>query len=349
MSTSTNKVSNLAHIAQHTVDSERSFIDDFDVNRNYDPDTDPHFHPVKRTFGQTLKKYKTFYLMLIPALIFFIVFSYWPMTGNILAFRKFSFKSGMYGTGWVGLDYFREFFSNRETPVYIRNTLIISAIKLFIYLPFPILLALVFNEIVNTKHRSFFQSISYLPYFISWVVVIGMLNKLFAPNTGLVNALVRDLGIGDGSRFYMMENKFFYPAVFGTYLWKNVGWDSIIYYAAIMGISPSLYEAAAIDGANRLKQTRHVTLPGISRTIMILFIISLGGILSAGFDQVYLMQNPGNYQVSEIIDTYVVKTGLEKARYGPATAVGLIQGIVGLILTVIVNKIADKFGENSLW
>lgn len=288
-------------------------------------------------------------MMLFPAILFFVLFSYWPMTGNILAFRKFSFNSGMYGSGWVGLDYFKEFFADSQTPIYIRNTLIISAIKLFLYLPFPIILALIFNEIVNTKNRSFFQSITYLPYFISWVVVIGMLNKLFAPNTGLINTISRNIGLSDGSKFYMMENTFFYPAIFGSYMWKNVGWDSIIYYAAIMGISPSLYEAAAIDGANRLKQTRHVTLPGISKTIMILFIISLGGILSAGFDQVYLMQNPGNYQVSEIIDTYVVKTGLEKARYGPATAVGLIQGLVGLGLTVGVNKLADKYGENSLW
>ena len=334
-----NQMSQTASIAQNT----------FTSHPNNNGDDDPFFKPVKKTLWQKIAKYKTFYLMLAPALLFFIIFSYWPMTGNILAFRKFSFNSGMYGKGWVELQYFKEFFADRQTPIYIRNTLIISAIKLFIYLPFPIILALIFNEIVNTKHRSFFQSISYLPYFISWVVVIGMLNKLFAPNTGLINNLLRNIGASDGSRFFMMENKFFYPAVFGTYLWKNVGWDSIIYYAAIMGISPSLYEAAAIDGANRLKQTRHVTLPGISKTIMILFIISLGGILSAGFDQVYLMQNPGNYQVSEIIDTYVVKTGLEKARYGPATAVGLIQGLAGLGLTVAVNKAADKYGENSLW
>ena len=334
----TNQISQTAHIARHTVSSL--------ANNN---ENDPYFKPVEKTIWQKIAKYKTFYLMLTPAILFFIIFSYWPMTGNILAFRKFSFNSGMYCKGWVGLQYFREFFTDRQTPIYIRNTLIISAIKLFVYLPFPIILALIFNEIVNTKHRSFFQSVTYLPYFISWVVVIGMLNKLFAPNTGLINNILRNMGTSDGSKFYMMENKFFYPAVFGSYLWKNVGWDSIIYYAAIMGISPSLYEAAAIDGANRLKQTRHVTLPGISKTIMILFIISLGGILSAGFDQVYLMQNPGNYQVSEIIDTYVVKTGLEKARYGPATAVGLIQGLVGLGLTVGVNKLADKYGENSLW
>lgn len=310
---------------------------------------DPYFHPVKKTFRQEVAAYKTFYLMLLPAIVFFLIFSYRPMTGNILAFRKFSFNSGMYGTGRVGLKYFRDFFTDRQTPMYIKNTLIISGMKLLLYLPFPIILALIFNEIGNQKHRSAFQSISYLPYFISRVVVVGMINKLFSPNTGLVNETMKALGLSDGKRFYMMENGFFYPAVFWSYLWKNIGRDSIIYYAAIMGISPSLYEAAAIDGAGRLKQTRHVTLPGISKTIMILFIISLGGILSAGFDQIYLMQNPGNYQVSEIIDTYIVKTGLQKGRYGPATAVGLVQGLVGLILTVVVNKIADKVGDNALW
>ena len=150
------------------------------------------------------------------------------------------------------------------------------------------------------------------------------------------------------STFWAMENAFFYPAIFGSYLWKNIGWDSIIYFAAIMGISTSLYEAAVIDGANRLKQTWHITLPGIRSTIVILFILSLGSILTAGFDQVYLMQNPGNFAVSETIDTYIVKTGLEQAKYGPATAVGLVQGLVGLVLTLIVNKVADKF-DSAVW
>lgn len=319
------------------------------ANANSDPDHDPNFHPNKRSFKQEFNRYKTFYFMLVPAILFFLIFSYWPMTGNLLAFREFSFNSGMYGKGWVGLKYFREFFTARETPMYIKNTLIISALKMFVYLPFPIIMAMIFNEIGNKRARSAFQSISYLPYFISWVVVVGMLNKLFAPDTGLINIFLRQTGLTDGSRFFMMEESFFYPAVLWSHTWKNIGWDSIIYYAAIMGISPSLYEAAAIDGANRLKQTRYVTLPGITRTIVLLFIISLGGILAAGFDQIYLMQNPGNYQASEIIDTYIVKTGLEKARYGPATAVGLIQGLAGLILTAVVNKVADKIGDNALW
>lgn len=321
----------------------------FDNNRKQVASVeDADFRLNKVTMKQTWNKYGTFYLMLLPAIVFFLVFSYWPMTGIVLAFRDFTFTSGMYGEGWVGLEYFTDFFSHRETPMYIRNTLIVSGIKLFLYLPFPILLALMFNEINKPKVRSLYQSISYLPYFISWVVVIGIMNRLFAPDTGLINILLANLGITDGTTFWAMENSFFYPAIFGSYLWKNIGWDSIIYFAAIMGISSSLYEAAVIDGANRLKQTWHITLPGIRSTIVILFILSLGSILTAGFDQVYLMQNPGNYAVSETIDTYIVKTGLEQAKYGPATAVGLVQGLVGLVLTVIVNKVADKF-DSAVW
>lgn len=312
---------------------------------------DPNFRPNKRSFKSIWQQYGTFYLMLVPAILFFIIFSYWPMTGIILAFRDFSFTSGMYGSGWAdnfGFEYFIDFFTDPEAGMYIKNTLIISVIKLFLYLPFPIILALVFNEINEGKARGAYQSISYLPYFISWVVVIGMLSRLFAPDTGLVNQALAALNITDGSTFWMMENSFFYPSVFFTYLWKNIGWDSIIYFAAIVGISPALYEAAAIDGAGRIKQTQHVTIPGIRNTIVILFILSLGGILSAGFEQVYLMQTPGNYAVSETIDTWVVKTGLEQAKYGPATAVGLVQGLVGLVLTIIANKVADKF-DASVW
>lgn len=310
---------------------------------------DPNFRPNKQTFKEKWQRYHVFYLMLLPAIISYLLFSYWPMTGIILAFRKFTFNSGMYGSEWVNFKYFENFFNDREAWMYVKNTLIVSMIKLFLYLPFPIILALVLNEVKQVRIRSIYQSVSYLPYFISWVVVIGILSRLFAPDTGLINQVLKSLHLSDGSKFWMMDTGFFYPAVFGTYLWKNIGWDSIIYFAAIMGISPSLYEAAAIDGANRWKQTLNVTLPGIKGTIMILFILSLGGILSAGFDQIYLMQNPGNYTVSETIDTYIVKTGLEKAKYGPATAVGLMQGLVGLGLTVTVNRLADKYGDNAVW
>lgn len=169
---------------------------------------DPNFNPHKRSIKSNLVRYKTFYLMLLPAIIYFLIFSYWPMTGIIQAFRDFSFRSGMYGTGWVGLKYFRDFFTHRNAWIFTRNTLIISFIKLFLYLPFPIILALMFNEVKNDRLRGAYQSISYLPYFISWVVVIGIYSRLFAPNTGMINELLAWLGLTDGSTFWMMENSF---------------------------------------------------------------------------------------------------------------------------------------------
>lgn len=331
-----------------TAEAVKMTQDTISISSKEKDQQDPNFRRNERTIGMIWNKYKTFYIMLLPAIVFFIIFSYWPMTGNILAFRDFSFTSGLYGQGWVGLKYFKDFFSSRETPMLLKNTLMVSSLKLFAYLPFPIILALFFNEVKNERVRSVYQSVTYLPYFVSWVVVIGIMNRLFAPDTGLINILLANFGVSDGSTFWMMENSFFFPAIFGSHLWKNIGWDSIIYFAAIMGIGSSLYEAAAIDGAGRMRQTWHVTLPGIRQTIVILFILSLGGILTSGFDQVFLMQNPGNYTVSETIDTYIVRTGLERAQYGPATAVGLLQGVVGLALTVIVNKIAEKY-EASVW
>lgn len=307
-----------------------------------------HFRPEKKSLWSRIKQHKLIYLMLLPCLIHYFVFSYIPMGGLALAFREFRFDSGIFGTGFVGLKYFKEFFRDPRSSLYIRNTLIISFLKLILYLPFPIILAIMFNEVKNDRLRDTTQSIAYLPNFLSWVIVVGLMNALLAPNTGLVNQLKGKLG-GDPTTFYMMEKEYFYPIVFLSYLWKQVGWSSIMYYSAIVGISPSLYEAAAIDGANRLQQIRHVLIPGIKPTIVILFILSLDGILSAGFDQIYLLQNPGNADVSQTIDTYVVQVGLQGGQFGYATAIGLMQGVLGLIITVIVNTYARKKQDISLW
>ncbi|MGJ9458446.1 ABC transporter permease [Oceanobacillus sp. CF4.6] len=307
-----------------------------------------HYNPVKDSFWTRITKHKVFYIMLFPCLLFFLIFSYWPMGGLVLAFKEYGFNTGIFGGDWVGLQYFEKFFSDPRSSLYINNTIIISILKLFIALPFPILLALMFNEVQSNKLRGTFQSISYLPYFISWVVVVGLMNQLLAPNTGLINQMIEAFG-GDGSTFFMMEEGLFFPLAFISYVWKGIGWDSIIYYAAIVAIAPTLYEAASIDGAGKIRQVWHVTLPGIAATIIILFILSLGDILSSGFDQVYLMQNPGNADVSETIDTYIVRTGLQGGQFGYATAIGLMQGIAGLILTIIVNKITSKKFGTSLW
>nr|WP_309101479.1 ABC transporter permease subunit [Fredinandcohnia onubensis] len=307
-----------------------------------------HYNPVKENIWTKVKKHKVFYIMLFPCLVFFLIFSYWPMGGLILAFKEYGFNTGVFGGDWVGFKYFEQFFSDSRSWLYVKNTLIVSFLKLFVYLPFPILLALMLNDVKNNKLRGTFQSITYLPYFISWVVVVGLMNRLLAPGTGMINQVVASFG-GDGSTFFMMEEGLFYPLVFISYLWKSIGWDSIIYFAAIVAIVPTLYEAAAIDGAGKLRQIWHVTLPGISATIIILFILSLGSILSSGFDQIFLMQNPGNANVSETIDTYIVNTGLQGGQFGYATAIGLMQGIAGLIFTIIVNKITSKKFGTSLW
>lgn len=314
----------------------------------YIEDIETHYNPVKSKTWESIKQHKVFYIMLAPCLLFFLVFSYLPMSGMVLAFKEYGFNTGIFGGDFVGLKYFTQFFEDPRSLLYIKNTLIISCLKLFVYLPFPILLALMFNEIKNKKVRGLCQSISYLPYFLSWVVVVGLTQRMLAPNTGLLNQAIASMG-GDGSRFFLMEEGTFFPIVFLSYMWKNIGWDSIIYFSAIVAISPSLYEAAAIDGANRFKQILNITIPGISSTILILFILSIGGILAAGFDQVYLLQTPGNANLAETIDTYIVRTGLLGGQFGYATAIGLMQGVVGLILTIIVNKISSKKFGTSLW
>lgn len=311
-------------------------------------DVEQYYNPIKLKTLDKIKQHKVFYLMLLPCILFFLIFSYIPMSGLALAFKEYGFNTGILGGKFVGFKYFKEFFQDSRSLLYLRNTLIISSLKLFVYLPFPIILALMFNEIRSNKTRKVLQSISYLPYFVSWVVVTGIVERVLAPNTGFINQIITSLG-GDGSTFFMMEEKTFLPIVFFSYLWKNIGWDSIIYFAAIVAISPSLYEAASIDGANRFKQIINITIPGIMATILILFILSLGSILSTGFDQVFLLQTPGNANLAETIDTYIVRTGLQGGQFGYATAIGFMQGILGLVATIIVNTISRKKFKTSLW
>jgi putative aldouronate transport system permease protein len=270
------------------------------------------------------------------------------MAGLVLAFKEFKFNSGLFGGPWVGIQYFDQFFGDSRSMLYLKNTLIISGLKLILALPFPILFALQMNEVKNKRWRNVFQGIVYLPHFVSWVVVVGILQRILAPDIGFLNQLIGFFG-GNDSRFFMMEKESFYPIMFWSFVWKEMGWNSIIYFAAISSINPSLYEAAKIDGASKLRQIWHVTLPGIRPTILILFILSLGGILSAGFDQIYLLITPGNMQISQILDTYVIKVGLKDAQFGYATAIGLMQGVLGLLLVLIFNALSKRFFSTSLW
>ena len=228
-------------------------------------------------------------------------------------------------------------FDSRCAQIII-NTLVISAMKLILALPFPIILAIMFSEIKESKLgkiQGAFQGTLYIPHFLSWVVVVGIFKKLLAPDDGLISQLIQQLG-GSGSTYFMMNPEYFHTITFSSYLWKNVGWDSIIYFAAIMSINPEIYESAAIDGANRFKQIIHITLPMLTPTIVILSIISLGDILKAGFDQIFLLKTPGSSNVSEILDTFVIRTGIEQGDFSYDIAISLLQGVIGLIAVCLL-------------
>jgi putative aldouronate transport system permease protein len=309
-------------------------------------------NPPKRGLSRdslrNIKKHLPLYVMLLPCIIFFIVFAYIPMGGAVLAFKEYMFNKGILGSPWVGFRYFQNFFESYDAPRLVVNTLGIGFMKTILEFPFPIILALMLNEIKNGKFKRITQTISYLPNFLSWVIVVAMIQRILAPDNGLINQIISFFH-GDGSTFFMMEQKYFYPTVFSSDLWKNIGWSSIIYLAAISGVDPSLYEAAEMDGANKWSQIWHITLPGISMTIGILFIMGIGGIISSGFDQIYLLRTPGNMSLADTLDVYVIRVGLAGGQYGYAAAVGLIQGIVGLFMVVTSNKLAKKFSEVSIW
>ncbi|MGO4693088.1 ABC transporter permease [Paenibacillus sp. 2TAB26] len=305
----------------------------------------------KQRLVYLLKKiwlYRYLYFMLLPCLASFIIFSYIPMGGLLLAFKEFKFNQTILESPWVGFEYFAKFFNDVQSMTLIKNTLIISSMKLFLGLPFPILLALMFNEIKNRAFKNIAQSISYLPHFMSWVIVIGLVQRTLAPDTGLLNEAITYFG-GDGSTFFMNEAKYFYQIMFGSHIWKTIGWDSIIYLAAIAGINQDMYEAAKIDGASKWAEIWHITLPSIRPTILIVFILSLGSILSAGFDQLYLLKMPGNSDLVDILDTYVIRVGLQQGQYGYATAVGMMQGVIALVLVVTANRFARKVSGTSVW
>ena len=302
----------------------------------------------KKSLGSRMLQYRALYVMLLPAIIYYILICYIPMAGNILAFKEYSFKKGIWGSDFVGLRYFEAFFKSYDCIRLIKNTLTVGFIKCILEFPFAIILALLLNELKNMKFKKVSQTITYLPHFLSSVIIVTMIQRLLAPNNGVINQIIAGLG-GEGDTFFLMEAKYFLGILFSMDLWRNIGWDSIIYLAAISSVDTSLYEAAQMDGCGKLKRMWHITLPGIRGTIGLLFIMGVGGLLSSGFEQIYLLRTPGNMQLADTLDTYVVRVGLQGGQFGYATAIGLIQGLVGLVLVVITNKICKKLTEVSLW
>lgn len=294
-----------------------------------------------------IKRHRVLYLFVLPCIIWLIVFCYVPMTGIVLAFKNYRFDLGIFGSEWAGLKHFQKFITSPEFWMTIRNTVVISGLKIIICFPAPILLALLLNEVRAAKFKRLVQTLSYLPNFVSWVVVVQLMTVIFTPYGGIFNEIRGLMGLE--SIFVMGEKNAFYPLVIFSDLWKGIGWGSIIYLAAITGVSQELYEAAMIDGANRLKCTWHITLPGIATTIGIMFIMAIGGILNAGYDQILLLQQPANTEISQILDTYVIQTGIRYGKFEYATAIGVFKSVFSLLLVTTTNYLTKKYAEIGLW
>lgn len=304
--------------------------------------------PMKHTLWTEIKKHWILYLMFLPCIIFFILFSYSPMVGMLQAFKEFRFDKNLFQSDWVGFEYFIKFFTSYRAPQLIWNTIIIGLIKVVLEFPFPIILALMINEVRQPALKKNMQTISYLPHFISGVVAVAIFQRILAPDTGILNEVLGLFGLPTDTFFFMEENAF-YGILLSYDVWKGIGWGSIIYLAAVSGIDPQLYEAARMDGAKKLREIWHITLPGIKPTIGIQFILGLGGIVSSGYEQLLLLRTPGNMKLVDTLDVFVIQQGLQDGNYGYATAIGLVQGVVGLVLVICANKASKKLTEVSVW
>ena len=282
--------------------------------------------------------------MLLPGVLMILVFNYTTMAGLIIAFQKFIPSKGLFGDQkWVGFDNFRYVFKLPGFSQALKNTIVIAFWKIVLGLLVPIVFALLLNEIRGRRFKKTVQTIVYLPYFLSWVVLGGIFIDMLSPSTGIVNQIIK--AFGGKEIFFLGDNRYFKGTLIATDIWKNFGYGAIVYLAAILGIDSSLYEAAKIDGANRWQQTWHVTLPGMKMIIVLMLVLSLGNVLNAGFDQVFNLYNVSVYESGDILDTFVYRLGLLNAQYGPATAVGLFKSFVSTLFISVSYFLASKFGD----
>lgn len=287
--------------------------------------------------------------LVLPWIAWLALFCYVPMYGVVLAFKDFNYSAGILGSPWAGWTHFRMFVESPDFLTILRNTLSISFLKLLIGFPVPIVFALLLNELAGGRFKKFVQSVSYLPHFLSWVLVSGIVIRLLSVEGGAVNTLLASLGIAKEPIIFLGEPNYFWSVLVLSDIWKEFGWSSILYLAAIAGISQDQYEAAMVDGAGRLQRMIHVTLPSIAPTIVIVFIFSLSGIMHSNFEQVYLLKNPMVAGVGEVIDTYIFTTGISQARYSYATAVSLFQAAIGFILIITTNWLSKRISGHGIW
>jgi len=316
------------------------------VRQNH-PHSGRKTRPFWRKLGLDIKRDRYLYLMALPGIVFFLIFKYVPMWGIVIAFQNYSPFGGVSHSPWVGLEHFQRFFSTTDFWLLFRNTLAINVLNLLFFFPLPILVSLMLNELRSVIYKRVIQSVIYLPHFLSWVIIASLTFMLFAKGEGLINHLLEAMG---QERIDVLTNPdLFWVMVTVQSMWKEAGWGTIVFLAAIAGADPQVYEAAKMDGAGRFRQMWHVTLPAIRSVIVILLILRLGHMMDVGFEQIFLMYNGAVSQVAEVFDTYVYRNGIQRAQFSYSTAVGLFKSVVGLILVVVSNRIAKKFGQDGVF
>ena len=299
------------------------------------------------TLWNDIRRDKYLYLLALPGLLFFLIFKYVPLYGILISFQNYSPFAGMMHSPWVGFEHFQRFFSNPDFAMLFRNTMAISLLRLVLFFPLPIILSLLLNELNSMLYKRVVQTVVYMPHFLSWVIIASLTFLLLAKGDGLVNKVFESLGWAKID--YLTNPNLFWIMLTVQSIWKETGWGTIMFLAAIASVDPQLYEAARMDGANRLRLMWHVTLPAMRTVIVILLILRLGEIMDVGFEQVFLMYNGAVSQVAEVFDTYVYRVGVQQGQFSYSTAVGLFKSLVGLILVVFSNWLAKKFGEEGVY
>lgn len=300
-----------------------------------------------RSSWKNIKKHWQLFLLMVPAVVYILLFAYKPMYGVLIAFKDFSVRKGILGSPWVGFANFERLFRSYWFPIILKNTLTISFLSLAIGFPLPIILALMLNEIKSVKFRNTVQTVSYLPHFISTVVMCGMITLFVSPSNGIINKFLNVLGME--SIYFMQESGMFKWVYVLSDVWQGIGWSSIIYFAALSGVDKSLLEAADVDGATRLQKILHINLPSILPTIMVLFILQCGSLLSVGYEKAYLLQTASNLTGSEIISTYVYKVGLEQSDFAFSTAVNVFNTVVNSTVLILANVLSKKLTKEGLF
>jgi putative aldouronate transport system permease protein len=285
--------------------------------------------------------------MILPGFLFFIIFKYLPMGGLVIAFQEYDPFEGFQGSPWIGMDNFQRLFTDPDFWVLLKNTMLLSGLNLFLFFPAPIVFGVLLNEVGRAWFRRTVQTIIYMPHFLSWVIVVSITVVLFATQDGGINNLLVSMGF---ERIELLTSPDYFRFLYvAQNIWKETGWNAIIFLAALAAIDPTLYEAAVVDGANRWKQVWHITLPALKSTIIILFILRLGQIMELGFEHVLLLQNPVNLSVADVFDTYVYRTGVLQGNFSYSTAVGIFKSVIGLVLIVLANRLAKAFGQEGVY